>query len=67
MSEEIPQEFSREQFEERSIEVTDGEVRALNQALHEMVRAFRTGEPHAHIVDDLGENYDPERMALLLD
>jgi hypothetical protein len=31
VSEETPQEFSREQFEDRGIEVTDGEVRAVNQ------------------------------------
>jgi hypothetical protein len=65
VSEEMPRVYTREKFEGVGVEATDEEVAALNRCLHEMVRAFREGEPHAHILDDLVENHDRGRMAML--
>lgn len=61
----------REQFEERGIRVSEGEVRAVNHHVFEMERAFREQKPGevgpAYVVDDAGEDYDEERMAMLID
>jgi hypothetical protein len=45
VSEETPQEFRREQFEDSGIEVTDGEVRAVDQNVYELECAFREQQP----------------------
>jgi hypothetical protein len=69
-NEEIPQEFTREQFEARGLNVTDGEVRAVNQNVYELEKAFRQqpGEAGpAFVVDDLGEDIPAERLAMLTD
>jgi hypothetical protein len=69
--EEIPQEFTREQFLEHGLDVTEGEVRAVNHHVFEMERAFREQKPgevgSVYVVDDVGEDYDDERMAMLID
>jgi hypothetical protein len=72
MSEEqTPQEFTREQFEEHGLKVTDGEVRAVNQNVYELERAFREQQPGevgpAFLVDDLGEDIPADRLAMLTD
>jgi hypothetical protein len=70
-NEEIPQEFTREQFEARGLNVTDGEVRAVNQNVYELEKAFRQQQPGeagpAFVVDDLGEDIPAERLAMLTD
>ena len=67
----IPQEFSKEQFEAKDIEVTEGEVRAVNQNVYELERAFRQQQPGevgpAFVVDELGEDIPAERLAMLTD
>jgi hypothetical protein len=72
MSEEqTPQEFTREQFLERGLNVTEGEVRAVNQNVYELERAFRQQQPGeagpAFVVDALGEDISAERLAMLTD
>lgn len=67
MTEGIPQEFTREQFEEKGISVTDGEVRAVNHYVYELERAFRGEGPLSFVVEDGGEDYDPDRMPMLMD
>jgi hypothetical protein len=70
-NEDIPQEFTREQFESRGLKVTDGEVRAVNQNVYELEKAFRQQQPGeagpAFAVDDLGEDIPAERLAMLTD
>ena len=72
MSEEqTPQEFTREQFEAHGLEVTDGEVRAVNQNVYQLELAFRQQKPgevgEFFVVDDLGEVIPAERLAMLTD
>ncbi len=71
MSEEIPQEFTREQFEARGVKVTDGEVRAVNQNVWQLEKAFKNQEPgevgEVFVVDDVGEDIPAERLAMLTD
>jgi len=59
MSEDMPQEFTREQFLEKDVHVTEGEVRAVNQNVYELERAFREQQPGelgpAHVVDELAK------------
>jgi hypothetical protein len=65
MSEGIPRAIRRVWFEEVGVEVTAGELDALNRALYEMQCAFRTGEPHAHIPEVLAQAHGRERIAML--
>ncbi len=71
MSEEVPQEFTREQFLERGLDVTEGEVRAVNQNVYQLERTFRELPPgevvQPWVVDDLGEDIPAERLAMLTD
>ncbi len=71
MSEEIPQEFTREQFEARGVKVTDGEVRAVNQNVYMLEKAFKEQKPgevgEPFVVDDVGEDIPAERLAMLTD
>ncbi len=71
MSEEIPQEFTRKQFFDHDLSVTEGEVRAVNQNVYELERAFREQQPGevgpAFVVDDLGEDVRADRLAMLTD
>jgi hypothetical protein len=67
-NEETPQEFSREQFEAHGLEVSEGEVRAVNQNVYELERAFRNpAEVRGFVVDDLGEDIPQDRLAMLTD
>ncbi len=64
-------EFTKEQFEAAGVEVTEGEVRAVNQNVYELERAFREQQPgevgSGFVVDDLGEDIPAERLAMLTD
>ncbi len=66
-----PQEFTKEQFEAAAVEVTDAEVRAVNQNVYELERASREQLPGERgpvfVVDDLGEDIPAERLAMLTD
>jgi hypothetical protein len=67
-NEETPQEFSREQFEAHGLEVSEGEVRAVNQNVYELERAFRNpAEVRGFVVDDLCEDIPQDRLAMLTD
>jgi hypothetical protein len=64
----IPQEFTKEQFEEAGLSVTESEIRAVNHNVYMLERAFKgQGAGEVFVPDDLGEDISPEWLAMLTD